>query len=303
MAEGGLVRCDCCPEAYASYTCTSEQIDPTLCGHSEYTDGAIVASTPPKKYRLETQTYTGQSYTRWKCCQVDFTQPYERQLSWIDASTANYVSTIEYNASTCVASTNSTNGTMTRTSYPACDGVPSGTTTNRIYNNVCGGFSGTTTDVVTSTVLKNQSCSDSGNFNSSDPDECDGLQEFLLTGSGTTALTSEDTDADAIARETPAAGTSCSSLWETRSTGFTFTDRTSEYTITAENLINGNSYEVTPLIRRRTAVIGSYGAWEDVTVAPETFTATSDTEVFPPESLTHTQGYEYEITGVEIVQL
>ena len=57
---------------------------------------------------------------------------------------------------------------------------------------------------------------------------------------------------------------------------------------------------MTPLIRKRTAVIGSYGPWEDVTVSASTFTATSDTESFAAVALDHIQGYEYEITGVNI---
>jgi hypothetical protein len=69
-------------------------------------------------------------------------------------------------------------------------------------------------------------------------------------------------------------------------------------------LVVGLEYEVKPAIRRRTAVIGSFGVWEDVTVTPVTFTATATTETIDqsgsPIALDHIQGYEYEITGVNI---
>ena len=113
-----------------------------------------------------------------------------------------------------------------------------------------------------------------------------------------------DTDTAAADRETPIVGISCSSLWETRSTGFSFTKRTSRYTIECDNLVIGVEYEVTPIIQKRTTVIGSYGEWEEVEVTPTTFTATATTETIDdggdPIELDHVQGYEYEITGVNI---
>jgi ribosomal protein L18E len=61
---------------------------------------------------------------------------------------------------------------------------------------------------------------------------------------------------------------------------------------------------VTPSIKKRTAVIGSYGAWEDVTVSSTSFTATDTTKTIDnggdPIELDHVQGYEYQITGVNI---
>tara|TARA_R110000751_G_scaffold305228_1_gene421473 strand:+ start:73 stop:300 length:228 start_codon:yes stop_codon:yes gene_type:complete len=70
------------------------------------------------------------------------------------------------------------------------------------------------------------------------------------------------------------------------------------------DLVVGLEYEVTPSIRKRTAVTGSYGAWEDVTVSPTSFTATATTETIDnsgnPIALDYIQGYEYEITGVNI---
>jgi hypothetical protein len=290
-----------CPSA--SVSCESEQVNATLCGHSEYSGDGNVPSTPPKKYRLETDIRSFGGFTRWKCCQPSFIDPYERQLSFQDTNTGNFISTVEYDAITCAISSNSTSGTKTRTNYQYCDGSSTGTS-NSTYNNICGGYISNVTNVVTSNTLKSSTCSNSGNFNSSDPEECDGLLEFTLNGSGTIALSTEDTEEDAISRKAPVTGTSCSSLWETRSTGFSFTKRTSGYTIECDDLAVGVEYSVIPSIKRRTAVIGSYGAWEDVTISPTLFTATATTETIDsdgnPIALDHIQGYEYQITGVTI---
>ena len=120
----------------------------------------------------------------------------------------------------------------------------------------------------------------------------------------TYTLSNIDTATDAEERATKVVGTSCSSLLETRDTGFSWIKRTSGYTIECSNLAVGVEYEVIPSIRKRTAVIGSYGAWEDVTVSSTSFTATATTETIDssgnPIALDHIQGYEYEITGVNI---
>tara|TARA_R110002073_G_scaffold58625_1_gene148345 strand:- start:2646 stop:3086 length:441 start_codon:yes stop_codon:yes gene_type:complete len=113
-----------------------------------------------------------------------------------------------------------------------------------------------------------------------------------------------DTEEEAEARATPIDGTSCTSTWQVRSTGFSWVKRTSGYTIECDDLVVGVEYEVKPAIRRRTAVIGSFGAWEDVTITPVTFTATATTKTIDqsgePIPLEHIQGYEYEITAVSI---
>ena len=113
-----------------------------------------------------------------------------------------------------------------------------------------------------------------------------------------------DSEEDALARTTPTTGFICSSLWQTRSTGRGFIKRTSGYKIECSDLVVGLEYEVTPSIRKRTAVIGSYGAWEDVTVSSTSFTATATTKTIDssgsPIALGHIQGYEYEITGANI---
>lgn len=127
---------------------------------------------------------------------------------------------------------------------------------------------------------------------------------YVKTFNRSITLSEEETEDYAINRETPVSGNYCSSIWETRSTGFSWTKQTSGYTIECNWLITGLEYEVKPVIRKRTAVIGSYGEWEDVTVTPVTFTATGTTETIDqsggPIPLDHIQGYEYRIFGVSI---
>ena len=286
-----------CPSA--SFVCESEQIDPTLCGFSEYTS----PSTPPKKYRQEKETNSFGSYTRNRCCQPSFTEPYEVQPRFVDQSTSAYTKTLTYDISTCALTGVTVLGNATRTDYQYCDGQPTGTST-RTYSDTCGGYVGNVTQSPTTSTTKGESCNLTQSFNSSYPEECEGSVEVSLNGAGSTVLSVEDLDADAVNRETPVEGTSCSSLFETRSTGFSWVQRTSGYTIECLDLVVGLEYEVTPSIRKRTAVTGSYGAWEDVTVSPTSFTATATTETIDnsgnPIALDYIQGYEYEITGVNI---
>lgn len=286
-----------CPSA--TFSCESESISPELCGHGENT-GFI--SSPPKKYRLQTTTKAFGSYTLYKCCQPTFTDPYETSISFKDVSTNSYVHTTQYDAITCAITANTTSGSRRRTNYSGCPSSPSGTTTTSPYNDYCGGYIGNVTGGIVSATFQQYNCSDSGVF--SPGSDCPGLTRFTVSGSGDVVLSEEDTDQEAIDRETPASGTSCSSTWQTRSTGFSWVKRTSGYTIECDDLIVGLEYEVKPAIRRRTVVIGSFGVWEDVTVTPVTFTATATTETIDqsgsPIALDHIQGYEYEITGVNI---
>jgi hypothetical protein len=282
-----------CPSA--SFTCVSEQVTPTLCGYSEY----VSPSTPPKKYRKETQTNSFGSYTLNQCCQPSFIDPYEVQPLFIDQSTSNYTSTSTYDISTCAVTSVVVLGNATRTDYQYCDGSPTGTS-SRTYADSCGGYAGNVTLDPTTSTTKGEVCAKTQLFNASAEEECEGSVQVSLNGTGSTVLSSEDLDSDAVNRETPSSGTSCSSLWSTRDTGFSWTERTSSYEIECASLVVGFEYEVAPLIRRRTAVIGSEGAWEDVTVTAATFTATSNTKTLAAVALGHIQGYEYQITGVTI---
>jgi hypothetical protein len=139
-------------------------------------------------------------------------------------------------------------------------------------------------------------------------------------------LSDEDTEADALARATPLAGTDASSIWETRAEGgFQFTQETAKYALILSNLIVGMAYLVTVKWQRRTAVANPgvagdqtyYGAWEDAETDTVNFTAASaaqvingtwsDTnhdglitpdEVTPVVDVPLLQGYAYQIESV-----
>ena len=123
-------------------------------------------------------------------------------------------------------------------------------------------------------------------------------------------ISSEDTDAAVVARTTlielPNGGIAAATpktLWETRSTGIYFDYQQCEFQIECKGLVKGLTYKATAEVRRRTAVIGSYGEWSDVSFTPQTFVATGEDQKLPGDeqyyTLPQAQGYEYEITDVD----
>jgi len=275
-----------CPSA--SVVCESESVTPTLCGFEEINKSGFTPSTPPLKYRKMEIVGTG-AYVLESTCD-------ETTYNYFE-STRSGTSSCERGKLDCIKTPSASSVIDSFQSRSCVDGVvedgTSGTNTISTGANVCSqgdsnwyfGLSQVATSNISAYSLNNAS------------NQYDDRKN-------TKTLSVVDLDVDAIARETPVTGTSCSSLWETRSTGFSFTVRTSGYTIECSNLAVGVEYEVIPSIRKRTAVIGSYGAWEDVTVSSTSFTATATTETIDssgnPIALDHIQGYEYEITGVNI---
>ena len=271
-----------CPDA--SYTCESESISPSLCGFEEINKSGFTPSSPPLKYRRMDIVGTG-AYVLESTCDGTSYNNFE--------STRSGTSYCERGILDCTK-VPSVSSVIDSFQFRSCvDGAvedgESGVNTVSTGANVCSqgdsnwyfGLSQVATSNTSAYSLNNESNQDDERRN-------------------TKTLSVVDEDDDAIARETPVDGTACSSLWSTRDTGFSWTKRTSEYTIECTDLIVGLSYKVTPTIQKRTAVIGSEGAWSDVTVSPSTFTATSDTKSFPAVALSFIEGYEYEITGVSI---
>jgi hypothetical protein len=248
----------------ATFSCESETINATLCGFSE-TSG--YASSPPRKY-LKQSVFDSRGSGPGDC--GDPQGDCCGDGYWSGTTVREYSPT----GAAC--------GGQSITSSPIQKYYQDGTQSNTFH---------------ASPFPCNSSATCGSTFiNWLDPPPC--------TRRVNTTLFDEDTEDLAIARETPVTGASCSSLRETRSTGFSFIDRTSGYTIECSDLIVGLEYEVTPSIKKRTAVIGSYGEWEDVTVTPVTFTATATTKTIDnggePIPLDHIEGYEYKITGVNI---
>jgi hypothetical protein len=107
------------------------------------------------------------------------------------------------------------------------------------------------------------------------------------TGTWLAQLGAEDTEEAALARATETEGTSCTSIYELRTTSFSFTVRTATYTIKASNLQPGVTYEGCVRIQRRKAYSGTIPddpdtgeeeviEWEDV--ASDTFSGITRTE-------------------------
>lgn len=275
-----------CPTA--SFTCESEEISANLCGFEEPSE---FVSSPPLKYLILTSVGSGTL------------NGYFPDLSGCDRCSGRLQvqtifsgsGTITYSSVDC---SQTTSGSAQRVdnswtcerdySVPGCGADA--------YSTVAHSGNGVQSDI--RNTPRWNGVPQSSTVRVATPAQSQ--PELILTNT----LSGEDTEENAIARGTPVSGTSCSSLWSTRSTGFSWVKRTSGYTIECDDLVVGVEYEVKPAIRKRTAVIGSFGAWEDVTVTPVTFTATATTKTIDqsgePIPLDHIQGYEYEITAVSI---
>jgi len=261
-----------CPSA--SVTCESNGAIVVLCGFSEYVYPPIEASVPPKKYLIETifnSDFFNYKFSSGEC---------EGQTS--RSSSASWSKVDVYGTNPCSLTSGTVTPATRSTDYYTCE---DGSSTLSYTATTTNSATKPSDSYTVSNTLREDIYNEPG-------------QDRVITRRST--LSSEDTELAAIQGTTLLDGSSCSSIWETRSTGFSFNYTTSEYTIECSDLVVGLEYEVTPLIRKRTAVIGSYGPWEDVTVSASTFTATSDTKSFAAVALDHIQGYEYEITGVNI---
>jgi hypothetical protein len=275
--------------------CASESKTATLCGIVE---APGFESTPPKKYRKLTASMSGTATIEYEApssCEGDANFQRVAQSGTTD---------LIYNVNTCVTSIDPVgwsadpslgvhwldydykcSGLCDPPSPPAClDSVTAGRVGNEL-NWFGDSISATvrTVDVILS---------------SSSP------SEITTT---TKTLSEEDTEADAFARVTATTGTSCSSLYQLRTTSFRFTQRTVTYTATASNLVIGVQYEGCVRIRRREAYSGTVPPeadteWYDVepdTIAAFTPTAT-DEEVATDIALPNVQGYEYEVVGAYV---
>lgn len=272
-----------CPQA--TFNCESETLALGLCGWVEAEDPpGIVPSTPPKKYRQLSIAFSGSKTLGPFDCYGESYNSFDSVWSGSATQTTNTL--------TCVATSNTSGKNTTETCR--CN-----TFTELVECNT------EITDLFTTPLDFNQwwwildtvNSTTSGVYEVDEGDPID-TRQAAITASV------EDTEADAETRATPQVGTLCSSRWETRNSQFDWIKRTSGYKIECSALVVGIEYRVTPSIRKRTAQDDGSGTWEDVTVTPVDFTATSDTETIDDAGdfieLDHIQGWEYEITAVNI---
>jgi len=282
-----------CPSV--AVVCASESKTATLCGYDEF-----VASSPPAKYLKETVNGSG-SYT--------FTGVSCEASTGARSSSggASQSGTREYDLSGGICTPPATNSFSYSANYSGCEGScsDSGSLTGwpgAVYYGLlpnCTSVRSSSgyTDLDTATIRTR----------SIDPGWKPSSGDWSVSGTLTFTLSIPDTEADALARETATTGTSCFSLYQLRTTSFSFTQRTVTYTATASNLVVGVPYEGCVRIRRRESYSGTEPvdadtAWYDVepdTIAAFTPTATEE-EVATDVALPNVQGYEYEVVGAYV---
>jgi hypothetical protein len=295
-----ISKCGC---PTATLECVSESKAATLCGFSEFSG---FESTPPKAFKKRNwnlSSYSQESYqcvcfgeiptrTGWATIPavngVDEYDLPDCSLN-IDSQSVNYVSyfrNASYNCSTgelVSESTSESNNTRFGTTPPV-DQYISNVAAQIYYapveRSVCEGSFALTY-----------------NFNTARTD--------------TITLSTEDTEADALARATATAGTDCSSIYELRTTSFNFTVRTASYSVTANNLCKGRAYEGCVRLQRREAYSGTEPEeadteWEDI--EPDTiasFVATAkemeiETDVALLGGTVDAIGYEYRAVSAHV---
>lgn len=284
--------CDC---PIVSIECVSESKTATLCGYNEF-----VASSPPSRYLKETVNGSGSYTFTGVSCEA-------ATGSKSSSGNASQSGTREYDLSGGICTPPATNSFSYSGTYSSCgvscsyNGIATGWPVAVYYgllsNCTSVRSSNSYSDVDTATVRTR----------SIDPGWQPNIGDWSVSGTLTFTLSIPDTEVNALARETATAGTSCSSIYQLRTTSFSFTQRTATYTATASNLVIGVQYEGCVRIRRREAYSGTEPvdadmAWYDVepdTIA--TFTAIdTEEEIATDVALPNVQGYEYEVVGAYV---
>lgn len=280
-------RCGC---PSVAVVCTSENKTATLCGYNEFN----TASVPPKKYRKKVDI-THYSSANYSCCSGGVIKVNDQA---VEVTARNY--TYEYNANDCSFTTIGENGQLDYTTFIVCTNTVSSTSTGPIST------IGASEYTVNSTTNKTADSS-TRTFQTTGPCPTLPYLRSEVNHTGEINLSIEDTEADALARETATTGTSCSSIYQLRTTLFNFTKRTATYSATVTNLVVGVEYEGCVRIRKRESYSGTPPAgadteWEDV--EPDTissFTATdTEEEVATDVDVPNAQGYEYEVVSAHV---
>jgi hypothetical protein len=297
-------RCDCdcgsqsdpCTPCIAcsGLECRTRGGTATLCGFSEYAS----ASTPPKKYR--TQTLSGQ----WRTCNNNAADAgCTNQQDLKDREV--YSGTYSYNGTTC-ATTNAqvANYYADGTDDQPCDDTMPFVSTSTPSASFApsflpaGKYVQTTTKTTNNWDFNGVACYDLGGGN--------GWR--LQSGSVTAALTTEDTEADAITRLLAGAGgtwgswitsgavgctgtppSCCLAQREARTTGFSFIYQESQFRVVKTGLTAGVTYGIQVKIYRRTYGSGSYALYQTLTV---TATADGSGNATFSGDVTNDSGYE-----------
>lgn len=307
-----------CPSA--KLVTKSLEKDATLCGFSEFEGDGIVASSPPKKYRVKVSLFLNIFSPRSRF--------YKQKGDWSDfdsdgcrtrehcAEVALYQDgyqtgsrqTFSRNAQTCeVEDTVFEDLTTTGTVYPAP--ALCGKSSSLSESDFCvSTTTGSMTPIVTSPTNKSSNLLNEYDCDSSDleigtEDSCDPStpETVVLEHSWYTQTTSqddlsdEDTESDALNRADEVEGDSDESIHEERTantTSFNFTKRTVDYAIIFTSLVPGLSYDwVLP--------VDSGTAEADVAVnyAPDT----PDSGTFTATKVYHIEGGTLNVSSQEFI--
>lgn len=271
-----------CPSAQLITKSSSKTA--TLCGFSEFIG---FESSPVKKYRKLTYSHN-EAETRWNCYEA--TDQY-----LVDYSITNiYTATREYDQSDCSVSDNEPGFVVVGQSFSFFQDFdddlvikecsPGLIIQSRPYVQI--GSSNITRDQGVNepdanyTLISAVSAQYNTSFSEVLPVDgvgdctfCDGKKTVDRQRNRTADLSIEDTEDDALARATPAIAESMSSIYQLRTTGFSFTVRTVDYCLLCTGLVVGKSYNGSIPKQSREAVIGSTDIWSDESSDTFTFTA------------------------------
>jgi hypothetical protein len=261
-------ECECCGLT-PTLECRTRSGNPALCGYQEY----VSASTPPKKYRVQTYNEDKQncSYIGTGCA----ADPHGSTHSTVVNATSTYSST------TCGVTNVGTRNFGGSTDSGACvdytGSLGSSQASGDESDDMTGAPAVTFFTLTTSTATHllytgNNTCTDRGGNSN------------IVRGTSDWALTVEDTESDAIARFQ--AGTSfgswlevgvdcsvpdcCLAQYEPRTSGFSFVYADAQYRVTASGLLANTNYEARVKIYRRTYGSGSYTLYQTAIVSGTT---------------------------------
>ncbi|MDQ8206228.1 hypothetical protein QEH52_01810 [Coraliomargarita sp. SDUM461003] len=280
----------CGPPAVAS-VCVSEERDAELIGESEFrfSAGGVEYSLPPKSYRKFSTTMSDFVWRDLCCFYASGTWSFGSP----DQTTMTYSGLYEsaYDKITGVSSVITNDPALfERNNYDCATGAYINSS-NSIWNTVVGKYPDTDVTPVTIDIpghpwdgeYEREATSNTVGIDrevTSDTILCGSSSGLEYVGREvTTTLSDPDTEADALDRATATAGTSCSSLYEQRTTDFDFTVRTSSYALRAGNLIPGARYTARVAIERRPAIKNPEGSgYVDADGEPSEWESTDDDE-------------------------
>ncbi len=288
-----------CPTA--TFSCESLEKDAELCGFDEYSG---FESAPPKRYIDRRYRYYLYIKKSWVCCSgtpglvEEKTLTSERIRDWTNS------------LPDCIESEDLTQEVSFYKKNYDCNGD--------LTSEGVAGFSAAPEFMVAVSATKEENVGSRVDATFSPTGDCAGETRGTTDWGEERVLLNEDTEEAALARATETDGTSCTSIYELRTTSFSLTVRTVKFSLELTNLCYGRAYEGCVRIRKRKAFSGTIPSgevieWEDVepfTFGPITPSAANTTdgvtttaEITDQDLVGGTEdaiGWEYEIVSAHV---